>query len=1188
MGTQQASAETQAYRLDDRYTSTAGTVVLTGLQALTRILLDRHRLDAADGLRTGGLVSGYPGSPLGGFDLTLGRAAAFLREHDIVHVPGVNEELAASTVWGTQQQHVVGLRDGLRGVFGMWYGKSPGADRCGDAFKHANAFSVHPHGGVVAVVGDDPAAKSSSLPSQSETIFYDAAIPVLAAGSVQEVLHLGLQASELSRYTGLWTALKVVTNIADGVGAVDVSIGDVPRVHPQITLDGEPWVHRQRLDTTGTALIDRERDILQYRHRAAEAFAAANGINRIEGARGDAWIGIVAAGKTYYDVRQALTDLGFDEDRLAATGVRLLKLGMIYPLEREIVRTFAAGLSRVVVVEEKRGFIESALRDVLYDAAARPSVVGKRDADGNVLIPYEGEITADRIRPALAGQLAERVEVAAPPAPAGAPARRLIPVAGTMPATVEDLAAVARTATYCSGCPHNRSTVLPEGSVMGGGVGCHGMSYGDPRLAEIPKFGVVPMGSEGVPWIGLAPFAATGHLFQNLGDGTFTHSGLLGIRACVAAGVNITYKILYNGYVAMTGGQDVAGGLTVAAMTRELHAEGVARITVCTDEPDRYRGARDLAPGVGVVHRDDLEAAQDELRAVQGVTVLIYDQACAAEVRRHRNRGALPAADRVVVINELVCEGCGDCGAKSHCLSVQPVDTELGRKTQIHRSSCNSDYSCLLGDCPSFVTLRPARRRRRRAGPGPTAVAARGGPLPEPATRPDVDAGPYSVYMIGIGGTGVVTANHVLATAALLEGTVTTGLDQTGMSQKAGPVASHLTFSREPLAERAAAIGLGGADLFLAFDALSGAQPLHLGRAGADRTRAMVSRSAVPTAAIVNDPSRRFPDVDALLARIGEHSRELAAIDAQAAAEAELGDHMSANVVLVGAAYQRGWLPLSAESIEGALTLNGVAVERNLAAFRLGRRLVLDVDAVVERVQPPRLGSARLDPSAAALVAAGRLIRGVDLPDEVRGVAERLAAELVDYQSEELAGRYLALVGAARAAEASIDPHRHELSAAVARSYFKVLAYKDEYEVARLHLKLDVAAEMERETGDAVRPTFHLHPPLLRSLGMRRKIEVGSWIVPGFRALRAARKLRGTWADPFGPMASRRMERRVIDEYRDAVEAACTALTAAAYDAAVTTADAPQALRGYEGVKEATLPAFRDALQAFARATAAG
>ncbi|GGM46532.1 indolepyruvate ferredoxin oxidoreductase family protein [Dactylosporangium sucinum] len=1130
------------YQLTDRYDADDGTVVLTGTQAITRILLDRHRIDRAAGLRTGGLASGYPGSPLGGLDLTLHRAAATLAAEDIRHVPGVNEELAAAVVFGTQQPSPGGFRDGLQGVFGLWYGKSPGVDRCGDAFKHANQFGVSPFGGVVAVAGDDPAAKSSSLPNQSETAFYDALMPVLVPGSTQELLDYGVIGLELSRYCGCWVGLKVVTNVADSVGSVNLAPDRLSLHRPALEIDGESWQHRQRVDLVPTILVDRERDLLERRHLAAVAFAAANGLNRIEGATAGARIGIVAAGKTYYDVRQALADLGLDDAGLRERGVRLLKLGMIYPLDPSIVDRFADGLDHVVVVEEKRDFIESALRNALYPTPHRPTVVGKRDRGGQLLVPAHGELGVDRIKPILRRELGL-------PSPVRATTRSSGPIA---------LPLLARTSAYCSGCPHNRSTVLPGGAVVGGGVGCHGMSYFDPRLADNQKLPVVPMGSEGVPWIGMAPFAQTGHIFQHLGDGTYSHSGLLAVRACVAAGVNITFKILFNGYVAMTGGQEIAGGMSVPALTRELAAEGVKQIIVCAEDTGRYRGVRDLADGVTVLPRDDVLAAQERLSAVEGVTVLIYDQVCAAEARRLRRTGKLPTPDRRVVINELVCEGCGDCGVQSNCLSVQPVETELGRKTQIHQTSCNSDFSCLDGDCPSFVTIRTtaaARDPRRPRRPDPQDVP------PEPAAKASAGGKAYGVYLVGIGGTGVVTVNQILATAALLDGLHTAGLDQTGMSQKAGAVVSHLQISAAPVDDRTAAVTDGQADLYLVFDLLSGAAPQHLARADARRTVAVVASSLTPTSAVVTNIATSLPPAGALLDRIRGVAGRTTAVDAARLSRTLFGDETTANVLLLGVAYQAGAVPLSAASIEEAIRLNGVAVDTNIAAFRAGRRHVVTPAEPDAPAPPGRLGAAGLDPAPAARDAVRRLLDGAGLPAAVREIAEPRAAELVDYQHARLARRYVDAVRGVVAAEAERFG-TDAVSAEFARYLFKLLAYKDEYEVARLHLKVDLGARVR----------YHIHPPFLRALGLRRKLALGGWIRPAFAVLRAMRTVRGTPFDLFGLAAVRRVERSLPEEYTTAVLAA---LRDDDRDRCLAVAQAPDVVRGYETIKLANVARFR-------------
>ncbi|MFI5910993.1 indolepyruvate ferredoxin oxidoreductase family protein [Dactylosporangium sp. NPDC051541] len=1115
------------YRLEDRYDAEDGTVVLTGTQAITRILLDRRRLDAAAGRRTGGLASGYPGSPLGGLDLTLHRAAQTLQAQDIRHVPGVNEELAAAVVFGTQQPSPGGLRDGLQGIFGLWYGKSPGVDRCGDAFKHANQFGTDPLGGVIAVAGDDPGAKSSSLPNQSETAFYDALMPVLVPGSTQELLDYGVTGLELSRYCGCWVGLKVVTNVADSVGSVNLDPGRLSLVRPELEIDGERWEHRQRLELVATILVDRERDLLERRHLAAVAFAAANGLNRIEGARAGARIGIVAAGKTYYDVRQVLADVD-----LEARGIRLLKLGMIYPLDPAIVERFADGLEHVVVVEEKRDFIESALRGALYSTPHRPTIAGKRDRDGRPLVPASGELTVDRLKPILRREL-------------GLPVPVKVPSKGPIA-----LPLLNRTSAYCSGCPHNRSTVLPAGAVVGGGVGCHGMSYFDPRLTSNQKLPVVPMGSEGVPWIGMAPFARTRHIFQQLGDGTFTHSGLLAIRACVASGVNITFKLLYNGYVAMTGGQEIAGGMPVPAITRELAAEGVKQIIVCADDPSRYRGVRDLAPGTVVLPRAEVLPAQERLAAVPGVTVLIYDQVCAAEARRLRRTGKLPKPDRRVVINERVCEGCGDCGVQSNCLSVQPVDTELGRKTRIHQTSCNSDFSCLDGDCPSFVTVRAVatgpKRRRAKVEEPPA----------EPAGKAVVGDRTYGIYLVGIGGTGVVTVNQVLATAARLDGLHTAGLDQTGMSQKAGAVVSHLQIGSGPVQSRTAAVSDGQADLFLVFDALSGAAPQHLARAGAERTVAIVGTSLTPTSAVVTNTAIGLPPAGELLERIRAAAARTTAVDAAALSRELLGNEATANVLLLGVAYQAGAVPLTAASIEEAIRLNGVAVDDNIAAFRAGRHHVSSPVAVEAAVQP-----SALDPSKGARAVAAKLLDAAGLPAAVREIAEPRAAELFDYQNARLAERYVAAVREVAAA-GPVD-----VTQEFSRYLFKLLAYKDEYEVARLHLQVD--------HGSGAR--YHIHPPFLRALGLRHKLALGPWIRPVFGVLRAMRPVRGTAFDPFGRAVVRKVERSLPGEY---VEAMLAALRAGDHERCLTVARAPDVVRGYESIKLANVAEFRALLAA--------
>ncbi len=786
--------ERRDVRLEDRYLLDRGRVLLTGVQALVRVLLDQHRADRRRGLHTGTLVSGYQGSPLGGLDRELARNRALCEEHHVHHAPGLNEELGATSAWGSQlATQLPGAR--YDGVLAMWYGKAPGLDRAADALRHGNYVGVSRSGGALAVVGDDPASKSSTLPSASETQLASFNMPVFFPGDVQDVLDLGLHAYACSRASGLWSGFKVVTNVADGLSTAEVGPDRVSPVLPELGYEHQP--HARLLPPFALEL---ERSLFGPRTELALAYARENGVNRSEGTR-DAWLGIVCAGKGYYDLRHALRNLGLDERALERAGVRLLKLGMIWPLEPQIVRDFARGLDELLVIEEKRPFVETQLKELLYGSANAPRVVGKRDERGERLLPIELDLDADVIARTVAARLAQRVRIDS----VEAHVRRLDEIArrpGPLPMAAQ------RTPFFCSGCPHNTSTAAPDGTLVGAGIGCHTMVVLNPE-GKGDLTGITQMGGEGAQWIGQAPFTDDRHLVQNLGDGTFHHSGSLAIRAAVAAGVNVTYKLLYNEHVAMTGGQAIEGQLSVPALTHWLELEGVKRVIVTAEEPRRYRGVK-LARIAELRGRDALLDAQRELAAVEGVTVLIHDQECAAEKRRKRKRGKAPEPAERVWINERVCEGCGDCGKKSGCLSVMPVETEFGRKTQIHQASCNKDYSCVEGDCPSFVTVVPGWKAERRVPDPPV-------PLPEPQSV--VDEREFAVRMLGIGGTGVVTVNQILGMAALIDGLHASGLDQTGLSQKGGPVVSDLRISREPLPV-ASKTPAGSVDLYLGFDLL--------------------------------------------------------------------------------------------------------------------------------------------------------------------------------------------------------------------------------------------------------------------------------------------------------------------------------------------------------------------------------
>ena len=1144
------------FSLDAKYRQEQGIVFLSGIQALVRLPLDQHRADKRRGLNTATLISGYRGSPLGGLDLTLERNPDLLREHHVVFLSGLNEDLGATAIYGSQLANLF-PRPKYDGVLGMWYGKGPGVDRSGDIFKHANFAGVSRHGGVLALGGDDPLSKSSTLPSHSEVAFYDALFPVIFPGTIQEILDLGRLGFELSRYSGLWVGAKIVTNVADEIGTAEVGPDRVAIADPGFEYEGRPWQSRQNPLLMPPWGLDTEREIHYGRLEAAKAFAAANRLNRITLDTPSAWLGIAAPGKTYYDLREALRELGLDDAALRRHGVRLLKIGMLFPMEPGIVREFARGLEELLVIEEKRAFCELFIRDILYNQAERPRVTGKYDLDGRPLVPADAELDADRVAQIVAARLERRVHLDSITARVA-----LLEALRQRPAPLT----LARQPYFCSGCPHNRSTVLPEGSIASAGIGCHGMAL----LMDRRTLGLTHMGGEGVQWVGMAPFTETPHIFQNLGDGTFFHSGSLAVRQAVASSANITYKILYNSAVAMTGGQDAAGAMPVPELTRSLHAEGVKRIVVMTDEPDKY-GTVQWAPGVEVWHRDRLDEAQRVLRDVPGVTTLIYDQRCAAEKRRLRKRGRLPDPAMRVFINEAVCEGCGDCGVKSNCLSVHPVETEFGRKTQIHQSSCNKDYSCLQGDCPSFLTVIPLGEPRKKERKTFTVDRA----LPEPVSRVARDA---NIFMMGIGGTGVVTVNQILGTAALLDGKHVRGLDQTGLSQKGGPVVSHLKiFTAAP--EVANKIAAGEADCYLGFDILVATSPQNLDHARPDKTVAVVSTSQVPTGAMVTHTDVEFPEANGLVTSINRFTRkdENVFFDALGLAQTLFDDHMASNMIVLGAAYQAGAIPVSAAAIEEAIVLNGVSVQMNTQAFRVGRLLVAE-PAWVATLKRRRLGA--VDVAQALTDEARRLVDTVPAAGELRRLLELRVPELIAYQDAAYARQYVEFVKRVREAEQAAVRGETRLGEAVARYLFKLMAYKDEYEVARLHLRNDLTAALQAEFPGGVRLQYNLHPPILRALGWKTKLKLGRWFDGAFRLLVALRGLRGTALDPFGRASVRRVERQLVLEYRALVEKALVGLSPESYERAAKLAGLPDMIRGYEEIKLRNVQRFRDEVRA--------
>ncbi|MDB5914734.1 MAG: hypothetical protein JWP22_3409, partial [Ramlibacter sp.] len=906
----------EPFALHQKFTLAEGPIYLNGTQALVRVMLDQRRLDQRNGLNTAGFVCGYPGSPVGNVDGEMADNKPLLDQHHIVHRTGLNEELAATAAFGSQALHEVpGAR--YDGVFAMWFGKAPGVDRSGDAFHHHNFRGVGRNGGVLAVAGDDPHARSTIFPSDSNGAFYKFFMPVLAPGNIQEVIDYGLHGYALSRAAGLWVGFKFVTDVADSAGVAWVGPDRVRPVLPQVLFDGAPLKPVFRPNEAGPPLIEAERRIATGQLEIARRYAALNGLNRIVVRPQSPRLGIVTSGKTYYDVRQALRDLGFTSDEaLAEAGIGLLKMGMIYPVEPDIVREFARGMPELLVVEDKRPFLELFLKDILYGSPDQPRIVGKQDEHGAPLLPVHGEQSADTIARALLKRLGSGLQHPV----ALARGRLLNPLPAARRAPI--MLSTARTPYFCSGCPHNSSLKAPDGSIVGAGIGCHIMDLWMGSGFGVVK-GYTQMGGEGSQWVGLAPFTDTPHFFQNLGDGTFAHSGSLAIRFAVSSKTNVTYKILYNSTVAMTGGQDILGGMTVANMVKLLEAEGVARILVTTDETERYPGKR--VGSAEVWPRERLMEAQQLLAKVPGVSVLIHDQQCATEKRRMRKRGKLEYKPRSTIINERVCEGCGDCGVKSNCLSVQPVETPFGRKTQIHQSSCNQDFSCLQGDCPSFATVEgPALQQKLRSGqrvPLPTALA-----LPEP--KPLVPQDAFSVCLTGIGGTGVVTVNQILGTAAFRCGMNVQTYDHTGSSQKAGPVVSHLKVMPHG-SGGSPTVGTGGADLYLVFDPLVAVSAHNIAVASPERTIAVVSTTAVPTGEMVANKAKLYPAASQLRDELDGVTRKQHNVwlDAQNVAERLMGDHLASNLLLVGAAYQAGALPIPADAIEDAIRLNGTAVD---------------------------------------------------------------------------------------------------------------------------------------------------------------------------------------------------------------------------------------------------------------------
>jgi indolepyruvate ferredoxin oxidoreductase len=1123
--------------LDDKYTLERGQVFLTGTQALVRLPMMQRRRDQAAGLNTACFISGYRGSPLGAIDQQLWRARPFLARHQIHFQPGVNEDLAATAVWGSQQGGLFG--DSTHdGVFALWYGKGPGVDRSGDVFRHGNFAGSAPHGGVLLLAGDDHTAKSSTTAHQSEFAFMDAQIPVLNPAGVQDILDLGLYGWAMSRFSGCWVGFKTIAETVDTSASVAV---DPQRTQIVLPEDFQMPPGGLNIRYPDLSVLAQEHRLVTHKLYAALAFARANKLDKvvIDGPRRR--LGIVTTGKSYLDLRQALDDLGIDQARAAEIGLSVYKVAMPWPLEKEGLRRFAEGLEEILVVEEKRAVIENQLKEQLYNwrADVRPRVVGKFDEAGELILPSSGELTPARIARVIADRIAHFHEN-------GEIERRLRFLAEKERALERAAAPLQRIPYFCSGCPHNSSTKVPEGSRALAGIGCHYMVQWMDRATGT----FTQMGGEGVTWVGQAPFSTTKHVFANLGDGTYFHSGIMAVRACVAAGVNITFKLLYNDAVAMTGGQPVDGPLDPALITRQLEAEGVKRIVVVSDQPDKYPIGTGWAPGVTVHHRDQLDQLQRDLRETPGVTALVYDQTCAAEKRRRRKRGLYPDPPKRAFINDLVCEGCGDCSLASNCVSVMPVETEFGRKRAIDQSSCNKDYSCIDGFCPSFVTVHGGQLRKPKAaeetGDWPT--------LPEPAV-PTLDA-PYNILVTGVGGTGVVTIGALLGMAGHIAGLGCSVLDMAGLAQKGGAVVSHVRLAPAPQDLHAVRISAGSANLVLGCDLVVAADFEALSKVTKGQTRAVINSYETITGDFTRDPDQVFPGTQ-LHAMIDEAVDGADFLDATRVATALLGDSIATNLFMLGYAWQQGLVPIGEAALLAAIELNGVAVAANKQAFLWGRRAAHDLAAVQRAAAPKRIARSR------------------QLSDSLDETVERRVAFLTDYQNAAYAQRYRQLVDQVAAAEKAKAPGLGGLAEAAARGYFKLLAYKDEYEVARLFADRAFRDKLaERFEGDfSLR--FHLAPPLSAQrdpeTGRLKKRDYGPWLLPVFGLLAKLKGLRGTFFDPFGHTRERKQERRLIADYEALVAELVAGLDHETHGLAVALAAIPEQIRGYGHVKDASV-----------------
>ena len=1150
----------QGVTLQDKYVLQEGVAFMTGMQALVRLPMTLHDRGQQLGLKIGGYVSGYRGSPVGTYDMALESARDELVPRHVKFQPGVNEELAATSVWGSQQVHLMGDTT-FDGVFGIWYGKAPGVDRSIDVFRHGNNAGSSPLGGVLAIAGDDPNAVSSTVTGCSDYNFVSAGMPLLYPASVQEMLDLGVMGIELSRYSGCWVGMKVVTDIGEGSAIVDVDINRVKIDWPAQPSGEVPDIHIRWPDNR----VEQEQRLYETKHARVRAFAEFSGVNPVSGVLENAKIGVISAGKPWGDLQQALADLGLGEKELQAHGVKFLKLGMIYPLSETQIQSFAKGLETILIIEEKRGFIEDQVRSILFAQESRVQVLGKFDARGKVLVPSHGESS-----PALVAEVMGRVFPALVANPESQ--KRLAMIAATREAIATRGALEARTPYFCSGCPHNTSTKVPEGSLALGGIGCHWLALSMDRDTET----FTQMGGEGAPWLGAMGFSQRQHVFANLGDGTYHHSGVLAIRAAVYADANITYKLLYNDAVAMTGGQLISETFSPQQIAAQVLAEGVREVVVVTDDTDKYAPYKDgqgaFPVGVKIHHRDELEAVQRRLQQTAGVTVLLYDQTCAAEKRRRRKRGKMVDPDVRAVINDLVCEGCGDCSDQSNCISVEPLETVWGRKRQINQSACNKDLRCVEGFCPSFVTVSGAGLKKS-GDASPSQASSKNKVLPEPpmlASKNRV----HEIVITGIGGTGVITIGAIVAMAARLDGKRATCLDQTGISQKNGAVLSHVRIGPDAESLHAPRVSTGNADLVLGCDMMVAASLPAVSTMSPERTHVVLNTHLAPHADFVLNPVTADFGEDrlkqAITAAAGEDA--VAMLPATRLATTVFGDAIASNMIVLGYALQKGWVPVSLAAVQRAIELNGVAIKANLAALDLGREAAENLEQVLKAVTPAQVVTFLAKPK-----------------ETLAEMIARHVAELTAYQNKAYADRYLAVVNSVRETALGFSEKGDRLTRKVAEQAFRLMAYKDEYEVARLYTDGRFLDKLKSQFEGDAKLTFHLAPPLLAKrdplTGHLKKKPYRGWMLSAFKGLAALKALRGTPFDPFGYNPERKIERALAQAYPGIIAQMAEGLREEQLPWATEVVSAFGKIRGFGHVKEHNIAVAMAELQRLARGT---